>query len=158
MRRPIKPMPLRSHPGRIPIGHGCGFALVDALLVLAFLFLVFCVLFAAIQTFGFATTFIACWAALVILGLTVLWGLAYLRAPELTRNGTVLLIVGLLTLSVLPKRALTIRETARRQTSVNSLRRIGQVMQALQDTGRPVNVQEQLREYERTEGEAGETR
>ena len=155
MRKFVGRTPTRSLRSLSSNGRSCrrtGLTLVEVVLAL-----LTCVLIlVTLQMFGFTTVVTAFRAGAVILTLTVLWGLAYLRAPDLTRNGTVLLIIGMLTLSFVPTRALHMRETARRQTAVNHLRQIGQIHQALHDTGTPGNFENHLRDYQRSEAsEAG---
>lgn len=96
-----------------------------------------------------ATRSAAARVALVCLGLTIVWARVYLRAPELTCNASVLIVIGVLTLSLLPIRLLDMREEARRQTARNSLRRIGQVIHALNDAGTPGPVEDRLNDHER---------
>ena len=108
----------------------------------------------ALQLFGFAAMLSAFRAVALILTLTILWGLAYLRAPDLTRNTTALALVAILTLSLLPIRALHVREAARRQTVTNSMRVMGQVIQASQDAGPRAAHEGSLREDQRSESAA----
>ena len=148
MRKSFSSNSMRPLPSLAPSGsRRTGLTLFEAIFGL-----LACVLMlVALQLFSLTTLVSIFRAAPVILILTVLWGLAYLRAPELTKNGTVLLIIGLLTLSFLPSRALHMRETARRHTVRNNLREIGQIMQALQDTGTPGNMEDRFREHESVE-------
>ena len=103
-------------------------------------------LIAALQIYGLAAVMTATYAVLLVIGLTVLWALAYLRAPDLTMNASVLLMIAVITLSWVPGRLLEMRETSRRQTVVNHMRRLGQAIQGLEDTGRPDAFEQYLQQ------------
>lgn len=114
----------------------------------AVLGLLLCVsLVVALQIYGLVAVMVAVYAGAVFLGFTVLWALAYLRAPDLTRNGTAIVILALLTLAWVPGRLLETREAARRHVTINNFRRLGQSIQGLRDAGRPGGFEQHYQQY-----------
>jgi hypothetical protein len=62
---------------------------------------------------------------MVFLAVVVVWGSVYTRAPDLTRNASVVLLLGFLALALVPGLLQNSREQARRTQCKNSLRQIG---------------------------------